>query len=75
VSNLIVLIVQRELKPLHIWHLLSWLLFCHYSYGDLELVVILMTSASSLKWISYEKLIAFSILEFLLVFIGGGYHL
>jgi hypothetical protein len=48
VSNLIVSF-QRELKPLHIWHHPSWILFGFYPCDVLELVVISMTRSSSLK--------------------------
>jgi hypothetical protein len=46
VSNLIVSI-WRELKPLHTWNHLFWILFGFYPCDVLELVVISMTSSSS----------------------------
>jgi hypothetical protein len=42
-------IVQREIKRLHVLHHISWFLLGSYQCGDLELVVISMTSSNSLK--------------------------
>jgi hypothetical protein len=43
--------------------------FGYNPYGDLELVVILMTSSSSSRMDFVRKIVAFLILEFLLVFL------
>jgi hypothetical protein len=56
-NNNLFYIVQRELKPLHTWHYISWFLFDFYSCEFLELVVISRISSSSSKtdfvWNSY----------------------
>ena len=40
---------RRELKPLHLWHHLSWFLFGFYPCGNLELVFISVPSSGSSK--------------------------
>jgi hypothetical protein len=63
VSNLVISFGEI-LNPWTLGIIFLGLFFGSYLCYILELVVTLMTSSSSLKNISYEKLVAFFILEF-----------